>query len=138
MDTVLLRMLLSQEDEHIEEDADFRWESVKSNPKYGPFLPKNVHALVAPDFQQAHLKLVNAACKTDKVFPSSLMHPLRSVMVMKPGGGSFLANISIGVLTQVCLPEHIRWVHSCGGGIRVVEERDARDLSHRRHPWIDA
>jgi hypothetical protein len=104
MDATLLQMLFSKEDEHVEEDVDFSWESMKTNPKYAARLPKHVHELVSPHFRETHWKIVDMACNTEKVFPSSLMHPLRSVEVIKPDGDAILANISIGVLTQVWQP----------------------------------
>ena len=75
MDATLLQILFSKEDEYVEEDVDFSWESMKMNPKYSAQLPKHVHQLVSPHFRETHSKLVDMACKTEKVFPSSLMRP---------------------------------------------------------------
>ena len=62
-------------------------------------LPTTVHDLLPEDFRSIHRQFLAKAI-ADGALPSSLMHPLRNVKMLRLDGNTIRANVCIGLITK--------------------------------------
>ena len=65
----------------------------------GPALPRSVHELLPAEFRDAHRKFVAKAAAEGQL-PSSLMHPLRNVQMVRLDGTPVHVDVCVGVITK--------------------------------------
>jgi hypothetical protein len=76
-------------------------------------LPTSVHDLLPEDLRSSHRKFLTKAAE-DGALPSSLMHPMRNVPMLRCDGSIMRVDICVGVITKV-LTRPIPFSHQSRG-----------------------